>query len=43
MVAIALALFAVAGTRDYLVFMRAVWATAEQAVARGVPLDRLDA
>jgi 4-amino-4-deoxy-L-arabinose transferase-like glycosyltransferase len=43
MVAIGLALFAVAGTRDYLVFMRAVWATAEQAVARGVPLDRLDA
>jgi hypothetical protein len=37
------ALFAVAGTRDYLVFMRAVWATASQAVSDGVPLDRLDA
>jgi hypothetical protein len=42
LVAAALALFAVAGTRDYLVFMRAVWATASEAVADGVPLDRLD-
>ena len=41
-VAAALALFAVAGTRDYLVFMRAVWATASAAVEDGVPLDRLD-
>ncbi len=39
----ALALFSVAGTRDYLVFMRAVWAMGEEAVAAGVPLDRLDA
>jgi hypothetical protein len=41
-VAAALALFSIAGTRDYLVFMRAVWATASEAVADGVPLDRLD-
>jgi 4-amino-4-deoxy-L-arabinose transferase-like glycosyltransferase len=39
----ALALFSVAGTRDYLVFMRAVWAMGEEALAAGVPLDRLDA
>ena len=39
----ALALFSVAGTRDYLVFMRAVWAMGEEAMAAGVPLDRLDA
>jgi 4-amino-4-deoxy-L-arabinose transferase-like glycosyltransferase len=39
----ALALFSVAGTRDYLVFMRAVWAMGDEAVAAGVPLDRLDA
>ena len=39
----ALALFSVAGTRDYLVFMRAVWAMGEEATAAGVPLDRLDA
>jgi 4-amino-4-deoxy-L-arabinose transferase-like glycosyltransferase len=39
----ALALFSVAGTRDYLVFMRAVWEMGEEAVAAGVPLDRLDA
>jgi hypothetical protein len=39
----ALALFSVAGTRDYLVFMRAVWTMGEEAVAAGVPLDRLDA
>ncbi len=42
-VAIALACFAVAGTRDYLVFMRAIWAMGDKAVAAGVPLDRLDA
>jgi len=42
-VAAALALFAIAGTRDYLVFMRTVWALGEEAVAAGVPLDRLDA
>ena len=39
----ALAVFSVAGTRDYLVFMREVWAMGGQAVAAGVPLDRLDA
>ena len=39
----ALALFAVAGTRDYLVFMRAVWAMGSEATVAGVPLDRLDA
>ena len=39
----ALALFSIAGTRDYLVFMRAVWAMGEEAMAAGVPLDRLDA
>jgi hypothetical protein len=42
-VAAALAVFAVAGTRDYLVYMRAVWSMGEEAVAAGVPLDRLDA
>jgi hypothetical protein len=41
--AIAMALFAVAGTRDYLVFMREVWAMGDRAVAAGVPLTRLDA
>jgi hypothetical protein len=39
----ALALFSIAGTRDYLVFMRAVWDMGEEATAAGVPLDRLDA
>jgi len=39
----ALALFSVAGTRDYLVFMREVWTMGEEAIAAGVPLDRLDA
>ena len=38
-----LALFAIAGTRDYLVFMGSVWSEAERAAAAGVPLDRLDA
>ena len=42
-VAAALALFSVTGTRDYLVFMKAVWAVGGEAVAEGVPLDRLDA
>jgi hypothetical protein len=42
-VAVALALFSITGTRDYLVFMRAVWAMGEEATAAGVPLDRLDA
>jgi hypothetical protein len=43
LLAIALALFSVAGTRDYLVFMREVWAMGDRALAAGVPLDRLDA
>jgi 4-amino-4-deoxy-L-arabinose transferase-like glycosyltransferase len=38
-----LALFSIAGTRDYLVFLDDVWAMGEDAVAAGVPLDRLDA
>jgi hypothetical protein len=42
-VAVVLAIFAVAGTRDYLVFMSEVWAVGDEAVAAGVPLDRLDA
>jgi hypothetical protein len=43
LVALALALFAVAGTRDYLVYMQNVWAMGEAAVERGVALDQLDA
>ncbi len=43
LVAAALALFSVAGTRDYLVFMSAIWTMGDEAVAAGVPLDRLDA
>jgi hypothetical protein len=43
LVVAALAVFSVAGTRDYLVFMREVWTMGYQAVAAGVPLDRLDA
>ncbi len=35
--------FSVAGTRDYLVYLQAVWQMADAAVARGTPLDRLDA
>ena len=42
-VVVALALFSVAGTRDYLTFLRQVWALGDEAVAAGVPLDRLDA
>jgi hypothetical protein len=42
-IAFALALFSIAGTRDYLVYMRAVWAIGEEAVAQGVALDKLDA
>ncbi len=38
-----LALVSVAGTRDYLVFMREVWSMGDQVVGAGVPLDRLDA
>ncbi len=43
LIAAALALFAIAGARDYLVFMSAVWDLGEEAVAEGVPLERLDA
>ena len=32
-----------AGTRDYLAFCAQVWALGDEAVAAGVPLDRLDA
>jgi hypothetical protein len=39
----ALAIFSVAGTRDYLVFMGEVWRMGEEAIAAGVPIDRLDA
>lgn len=35
--------FSVAGTRDYLAYLQAVWQMADVAVARGTPLDRLDA
>jgi hypothetical protein len=35
--------FSVAGTRDYLVYLQAVWQMADVAVARGTPLERLDA
>jgi 4-amino-4-deoxy-L-arabinose transferase-like glycosyltransferase len=35
--------FSVAGTRDYLTYLQAVWQMADVAVARGTPLDRLDA
>jgi hypothetical protein len=42
-VAVALALFAVAGTRDELVWMRSVWSLADEALAAAVPKDRLDA
>jgi 4-amino-4-deoxy-L-arabinose transferase-like glycosyltransferase len=38
-----LALFSIAGTRDYLVFMDAVWDTAHDANAAGVANVRLDA
>ena len=37
------AVFAIAGTRDYLVYLRGVWSVASTAVAAGVPLDQLDA
>ncbi|MDQ3695384.1 MAG: glycosyltransferase family 39 protein [Chloroflexota bacterium] len=37
------AIFATAGTRDYLVYMKSVWGIAYEAVAAGVPLDQLDA
>lgn len=39
----ALLLFSVAGTRDYLVFMQAIWGVGDRAVAAGVPLEQLDA
>ncbi|MDQ4044352.1 MAG: hypothetical protein M3173_02750, partial [Chloroflexota bacterium] len=37
------AVVSVAGVRDYLVFMDAIWDMAETATENGVPLDRLDA
>ncbi|MDP9366527.1 MAG: glycosyltransferase family 39 protein [Chloroflexota bacterium] len=42
LVVAAFALFAVAGTRDYLVYMDEVWTLARAANAAGVPNDRLD-
>jgi hypothetical protein len=42
---IAIALFAIAGvgmTRDWLTFQGAVWQTAHQAIASGVPITSLD-
>jgi hypothetical protein len=38
----AMAVFAVAGTHDYLSFQKTAWAVAERAHADGVPLTRLD-
>jgi hypothetical protein len=38
-----LALFSIAATRDYLVYMEAVWETAHDANAAGVTNERLDA
>jgi hypothetical protein len=43
LVVAAMLVFSVAGTRDYLVYLRAVWQMADVAVARGTPLNRLDA
>jgi 4-amino-4-deoxy-L-arabinose transferase-like glycosyltransferase len=37
------AIFATAGTRDYLVYMKSVWGMAYDAIEAGVPLDQLDA
>lgn len=42
-IVVAFALFATAGTRDYLGYMRTVWSVATDAVAAGVPYDQLDA
>lgn len=39
----AVAAFSVAGTRDYLVYMDAVWSMARTANAAGVPNEKLDA
>ncbi|MFN8592594.1 MAG: hypothetical protein U0031_14140 [Thermomicrobiales bacterium] len=38
-----LAAVSIVGTRDYLTFMEAIWSLGDEAVAAGVPLDRLDA
>jgi hypothetical protein len=38
-----MAAFAIAGTRDALVFQRNVWSMGEYALAQGIPLTRLDA
>lgn len=43
LVVVGMLVFSVAGTRDYLVYLRAVWQMADVAVARGTPLNRLDA
>jgi hypothetical protein len=43
LVVVGMLAFSVAGTRDYLVYLQAVWQMADVAVARGTPLDRLDA
>jgi hypothetical protein len=40
---LAMSLFAVAGTRDHLVFQQAVWSLAREANGLGVPNTRLDA
>lgn len=37
------AVFAIAGTRDYLVYLRTVWSVADAAVATGVAEDQIDA
>lgn len=37
------AIFSVAGTRDYLVYLDTVWTTADDAHAAGVPLTKIDA
>ena len=43
LVVAAFALFAVAGTRDFLVFQQATWGLARHALELGVPITRLDA
>ncbi|MFT4039562.1 MAG: hypothetical protein QM692_15350 [Thermomicrobiales bacterium] len=41
--AAAMLVFSIAGTRDYLSYLRAVWSLADEAVTRGVSLQQLDA
>lgn len=43
LVVAAFACFAVAGTRDYIVYLQAVWSLAREANAAGVPNTKLDA